>query len=143
MRLLLVKIRALVKAIAAIAVALLSAAIIYKLLVYAQRPIEAWYFSKHVASSDPDPTWPPLMWLDLVVFPLVTVTIGGIIAAYIYKHKSSLYAIFVGITFGLAWLLTFPNLSHFDLVFIGFSVIIVLSGFIGCYIGQQMLNRNN
>ena len=135
------KIRALINAFVAIVVALVSAAIIYKLLVYALRPIEAWYFSKYVEPINPNPIWPPLIWLDLAVFPLVVATIGGLIAACIYKYKSSLYSMLVGIAFGLAWLLTFPNLRHLDLTFISFAAIIALLSFIGCYLGQRILNR--
>jgi len=66
---------------------LASAVLAYKLVMYAIPPIEEWYFHKFVEPTNPDPTWPPLMWAYIFIPLPVAAIIGGLITRYVYKRK--------------------------------------------------------
>jgi hypothetical protein len=82
------KLRKIVDAFVTIGMGLVLAVIAYALLLYLFAHVESWYFHRFVESIDPDPTWPPLMWVHVLILPPVAATIGGVLAIYIYKHKN-------------------------------------------------------
>jgi len=70
------------------AVAVLTAISSYYLLFRALGPVNVWYSRRFVEQTELDPLYPPLMWMDATVLPLLASAVGGLASGLIFRNRS-------------------------------------------------------
>jgi uncharacterized membrane protein len=131
------RIRDYIFAIIAVVVAISSAAITYSLLAAAFRSIQGWYSRKFIQPVDPDATWPPLMFVVILILPMFASALGGALAGCIYRTRSWIFAIVIGVALAVSWSVSFWRFSSLDLPIAIAAMTIGIMGSLGYFLSQR------